>query len=122
MSGPQVRFIDDFVGCGLFATRNYKKGEFVCFYGGEKKKGNVDGDYCLYDQVSRATHDAVDEKVELGRFINEGRHDNVDAKRVERGKRIAFYATEDIRSGEQFLWYYGPQYRRTWADPRTITE
>jgi len=122
LGGPQIQFINPVVGCGLFAERDYRPGEFIAFYGGVVSETG-EGDY-----VVAVTEDlAYDSEFEFnladkGRWINENPRDmkaqNVNMRyRKEEDwskKRLYFVTTRFVREGEEFYWWYGTDYNRPW--------
>ena len=117
--GPIIKKCEDeSMGCGLFAERDYEVGEEVTCYSGEKLYGQHSGDYVV--QVNDRW--AIDAEFRFniyhkGRWVNEHPRDpkweNVNLCR--RGKRLVFVTSCPVKKGQQFFWYYGPEYKRTWT-------
>lgn len=109
--GPIVRWDPERACWGLFADRNYAKGEKVTEYGGEKYLGEVAGPYVA--KVGRDLY--VDGYsgfllgVQRGRWINE--YDTVRSfVNVELARVI--HTTRPVAKGEQFFGDYGLDYQR----------
>lgn len=110
-NGPIVQWDPDRCCWGLFADRDYAKGEKVTEYGGEKSLNEVNGPY-----VAKVGRDIYIDGysgfllgVERGRWINE-----YDAKREFVNVELArvIHTTRPVAKGEQFFGDYGPDYER----------
>lgn len=115
LGGPQIKK-DKIRGWGLYADRDYKKGEKVTKYGGVKAPRGAAGDYtaisgkgsylkCINGEYGFNIYS------ERGRWINE--YDNQRNKvNVILGENIR--TTTDVKKGEQFFADYGNEYERTY--------
>jgi hypothetical protein len=131
--GPKLRFIPG-KGYGLFADRDYKRGEEVTTYGGEQVDSETDGPYVIYLNEETSIDGAYGFHPKAkGRWINDPQTslaqtedelkalENVNLEYDDRREVLAFRATRDIRGpgpgedvGEELLWYYGHEYQREW--------
>ena len=68
-----VKFIDDNVGYGLFATKDYDIGDFLLIYRGERRKGTPEKDNgYIFDIPHKNEYiDAGNVESGLARFIND---------------------------------------------------
>jgi hypothetical protein len=120
-------------GYGLFALRNFQKGETVTQYGGVyygqcadlERRDEDFGDYvlavpkrnCVFDpgRLFYARH--------AGRWINEppyGQMWRVNLRGDPRGKHYHFVATQTIGAGDEFFINYGPDYVAPWRMPAVL--
>lgn len=117
--GPRVLMTPN-AGYGLFADKDYSKGECVTQYGGRVVDAKTEGSYVMQLSRSRAIDGYCDfvAETERGRWINDApmRQQNVHARILPSGI-IAFVATKAVAKGEEFLWNYGPDYQRHWDHP-----
>lgn len=114
LPGPKILKVEG-AGYGLFADKDYEKGELKIEYGGEYVK-NGTGDYVFEDYDS----EFVFKYSEKGRWINDDyTKENVAARREKSGS-IVFYNTKNIKKGEELIAYYGPYYNRPWLVPKAI--
>ena len=105
-------------GFGLFATRDYAKGEFVTEYGGvvlsssDSQRQNNNSDYVGYlgNGICIDGHHGF-RLCQRGRWINEydGQRSVVN---VKLGRNVR--TTCPVKSGEQFFGDYGPEYQRSY--------
>ena len=109
--GPIVQMTTDGRGYGLFADKQYKKGEKITVYGGEEVPEDQEGDYVLFNNRRDVTIDAKFRFFgkEKGRWINDAKKSN-----VEINASLDVFATKKIQEGQEILWWYGPDYERTW--------
>lgn len=121
--GPIIKDCEsEVMGKGLFAEKDYEEGQKVTCYSGEKVYGaRASGDYYL--KVNERWGIDAEFKFNIyhkGRWINENpidpRDQNVELKRKgDHGDRLVFVTTRPVKKGEQFFWYYGVDYKRTWS-------
>ncbi|HEY4488518.1 MAG TPA: SET domain-containing protein-lysine N-methyltransferase [Candidatus Paceibacterota bacterium] len=98
------------IGDGLFATRKFRKGEFVIEYTGERiSSSHADtlSSRYLFEVDSKWTIDA-NEVHNTGRFVNHSCEPNCEAE-IEDG-RVLFYALRTIEEGEELTIDYGEEY------------
>ena len=98
------------IGDGLFATRKFRKGEFVIEYTGERiSSSHADtlSSRYLFEVDSKWTIDA-NEGPNTGRFVNHSCEPNCEAE-IEDG-RVLFYALRTIEEGEELTIDYGEEY------------
>jgi SET domain-containing protein len=99
-----------FAGKGLFATRDFKKGEFIIEYFGSILIGDeVDRHWAnryLFELTPTKTiNGAISANV--ARYINHGCRPNAYA---EGGRRMFIKAGRKIRAGEEITFNYGKDY------------
>lgn len=114
IKGPIVKKVNDVIGYGLFADKDYEIGEKVTQYGGKKVSKKASGSYVV--QVSSYAYDAEFEfnLKDKGRWINDSKDMNVTLKK----EGLWFVTTKQVKKGEEFLWYYGKDYNRDWNYPK----
>lgn len=121
--GLEVKCIEN-KGRGVFATREFVKGEFVVEYSGElidiheayirEQKYEQDanmGCYMYYFKFKEQHYciDATEETGRLGRLVNHSRNGNLQTKTilVDGVPRLILTAKTYIRPGEELLYDYG---------------
>ncbi|KAJ8380259.1 hypothetical protein SKAU_G00010370 [Synaphobranchus kaupii] len=121
--GLQVKHIDG-KGRGVFASRSFRKGEFVVEYHGdllqikdakqrEEEYGQnpTTGCYMYYFQYLSKTYcvDATKETDRLGRLINHSKNGNCQTKLQDINEKphLILVASRDIEEGEELLYDYG---------------
>ncbi|XP_064162905.1 N-lysine methyltransferase KMT5A-A isoform X1 [Anguilla rostrata] len=121
--GMKVQHIEG-KGRGVFATRSFRKGQFVVEYHGDllqitdakKREAKYAQDpstgcYMYYFQYQSKTYcvDATRESERLGRLINHSKNGNCQTKLHDvKGKpHLILVASRDIEEGEELLYDYG---------------
>lgn len=118
-----VKWVGDKVGYGTFAAKDIKEGEYVVEYTGlivpENKttvwswRYPINGTFTGYNRSFSL--DATDIGNEA-RFVNHSRENNVSVLMVfakqQGGFHVIYYATRDIKEGEEVLANYGTRYFR----------
>ncbi|XP_069071100.1 N-lysine methyltransferase KMT5A isoform X2 [Pleurodeles waltl] len=121
--GMKIDFIDG-KGRGVFATRDFNRGEFVVEYHGDlieitdaKKRealyaqDSSTGCYMYYFQYRSKTYcvDATRETNRLGRLINHSKAGNCHTKLhdINTVPHLILIASRDIQAGEELLYDYG---------------
>ncbi|XP_018569296.1 N-lysine methyltransferase KMT5A-A-like [Anoplophora glabripennis] len=121
--GLEVRYING-KGRGVFASKNFLRGEFVVEYSGELidvneasrrekvyEEDESTGCYMYYFKHNEQQYcvDATAESGKLGRLINHSRNGNLVTRTVlvDGKPRLALLARADIREGEELLYDYG---------------
>lgn len=109
-------------GRGLFATKNFAKGEFICWYFGcliEKdfvENGYYDSDYLLHNpHHSDLIIDAEDEKSCYGRYINDSlglKKNNCEFNFYTDTTSVGIIATKNIKNGDEIYISYGIDFWR----------
>ena len=97
-------------GLGLFATRDYKKGERIIEYVGRtlsKKEEYTSRSKYLFEVNSRKTIDGA-ARSNIARYINHSCKPNCEPE-IERG-HIYIDAIKKIKAGEEFVYDYGEEY------------
>lgn len=104
-------------GLGLFANRDFKKGEFVIEYIGEMMshdEANKRGGMYLFEINSKETIDGKDRK-NIARYIN---HSCLPNSEVEiKKKRILISTKKAVKEGEEFNYDYGKEYFNEFIKP-----
>ncbi|MCA9353751.1 SET domain-containing protein-lysine N-methyltransferase [Candidatus Nomurabacteria bacterium] len=99
-----------FSGFGLFATRDYKKGEEIIEYTGKiisnKEADKKMGRY-LFELSSRRTIDGSGRE-NTARYINHSCEPNAEA--INHGNKVMIEAKKKILSGEEITYDYGKEY------------
>jgi len=117
IGGPQIRFDEEGGrGYGLFAERDYLKGEKVTGYGGAACPKGSAGDYVAVFQgpegrcIDGRYGFRLDEK---GRWVNEYSSD-VKEREIHTNVRFgtSIRTTRIVEKGEQFFADYGEDYQR----------
>ena len=98
-----------FSGKGLYATRSFKKGEYVIEYFGDildlKQFGESTSTF-LFTLTEKITIDGK-RKENIARYINHSCNPNVEVKGK---KRLWIYAKRKIKIGEELTLDYGNEY------------
>ncbi|XP_052278781.1 N-lysine methyltransferase KMT5A-A-like [Dreissena polymorpha] len=98
----EVKTVNDVIGEGVFATKPFKKGDFLLEYKGD-----------LITRVKHARIDATNDIFHEGRMINDA--ENGDAKQncvmkiveVNQTPHLCTFADRDIAIGEELRYDYG---------------
>lgn len=108
-----VSKVDDKVGYGVFAKRDFKEGDFIVRYGGfvEKEESVTNRDYSMTSGVEGIILDATKYR-NLGGFINHSDKPNAEATCIfDVGvEQTIIIALEDIPQGAQILIDYSKHY------------
>ncbi|HVX90725.1 MAG TPA: SET domain-containing protein [Candidatus Paceibacterota bacterium] len=97
-------------GLGMFATRPYKKGEFVIEYVGRvisKKEEETSRSKYLFEVTKNKTIDGKPSINPAG-YLNHSCHPNCEAD-VKKG-RVLITAIKHVRAGDELTWDYGKEY------------
>ncbi len=120
-----LRYINRELGWGVFANRDFKKGEFVAEYTGKvrkRKRQDAKNAYCFEYPLSSQefTPFLIDAENEGGiaRYINHSNQPNLNSSlaTVEFLSHIVLTTNRHISKGEQLCYDYGPDY---WAKRNT---
>jgi SET domain-containing protein len=105
-----------FAGRGLFATRGYRKGEFIIEYFGPMLDAE-EADRKYWDRYlfELTANRFIDGKctANVARFINHSCKPNAEARGL---KRLFIRATKTIRPGDEILIDYGHEYIERFID------
>ncbi|HDQ16886.1 MAG TPA: SET domain-containing protein [Candidatus Vogelbacteria bacterium] len=104
-------------GLGLFAQKEYKRGEKIIEYTGElisTDEANERGGKYLFEINSRWTIDGKDRK-NISRYINHSCQPNAEA--VISGRRVFIFARKKIKIGEEICYDYGREYYDEYIKP-----
>lgn len=99
-------------GLGLFALREYKRGDFIIEYTGEKittDEANRRGGKYLFTVSSEFTLDGKGRE-NTARYINHSCKPNAEAELDEDELRVRIYAKKKILPGEEIMYDYGSEY------------
>lgn len=98
-------------GLGLFAERDFTKGEFIIEYTGEPisyEESDKRGGRYLFTLNDKIVLDGTGRE-HTARYINHSCKPNMEAV-IENEEQIMFYAIKNIRKGEEFTFDYGEEY------------
>jgi len=104
-------------GLGLFAQADFKKGDFVIEYTGEKLPNSIadnKNSKYIFALNSRFSIDGSERK-NTARYINHSCRPNCEA--WISGSRILIYARRRIRAGEELAYDYGKEYFDEYIKP-----
>ncbi len=114
-----IRFIDDFVGYGVYAERDIEKGEFIGFYTGRWRLDEGSGSSYLFEALDDSGI-FIDAKTcgNFTRYINHAYSKKCNLEAIiylrEEGAfqfpMVVYYTKKKIRHGQQLLINYGKQY------------
>lgn len=99
-------------GLGLFATKPFKKGDFIIEYTGERiteAEANRRGGKYLFTLNESWTIDGKD-RSNTARYVNHSCAPNAEAELDEEELRVRIYAKKKILPGEEILYDYGKEY------------
>jgi len=99
-------------GMGLFAARDFKKGEIIIEYTGEKiteEEANRRGGRYLFELNDEWTIDGKG-RANLARYINHGCKPNCYPELDDEEEHIFIYAKKNIKVGEELTYNYGKLY------------
>ncbi len=99
-------------GLGLFARRDFKKGEMIIEYTGEKiteEEANKRGGKYLFELNNEWTIDGKG-RDNLARYINHSCKPNSYPELDDEEEHIYIYAKRNIKSGEELTYNYGKFY------------
>ena len=99
-------------GLGLFAMTDFKKGEFVIEYTGEKiseaEAARRGGKY-LFELNDTWTIDGKG-RANTARYLNHACKPNCYPELDDKEERITIYAKRAIKAGEELTYHYGKDY------------
>lgn len=123
LPGPVVLKVNEKVGYGLFAERDYAPAERLTDYGGRLLDKPESGPYVVDLQYSDSSGNwkvcSLDalygfSPADKGRWVNEGPAVNVQLKKYPKEKRAYFVVSGvHVKRGQQFYWDYGQEYDRS---------
>lgn len=99
-------------GLGLFAIRDFVKGDLIIEYTGEtisEEEANNRGGKYLFELNDDRTIDAKDRK-NLARYINHSCKPNCYPELNETESRVHIYAKQKITCNEELTYNYGKKY------------
>lgn len=99
-------------GIGLFATTDFKKGDFIIEYTGEKiteEEANRRGGKYLFELNDEWTIDGKGRE-NLARYINHSCKPNCYPELDEKEEHIYIYAKKKIKAGDELTYNYGKMY------------
>jgi len=124
-----IRWINRYLGYGIFAARTLPALTYIGEYAGEvKKRNNRDNrhnDYVFsYDLCGKATRYCIDAKKKgnFTRFLNHSESPNLTSRWVikEEITHIIFFSNQTIPKGRQLTYCYGPWYWRSRSHPSSL--
>ena len=104
-------------GLGLFATRPFKKGDFIIEYFGRtisNAEAYTSRSKYLFEINARKTIDGV-ARENIARYINHSCQPNCESE-IVRG-RVRISAIRNIKAGEEFVYDYGEEYVDEYIKP-----
>lgn len=114
-----IRWIDPYLGWGVFANRNFRKREFIAEYVGKvrkRKRQDSKNAYCfeyvlVQGEKTPYTIDAL-EQGGVARYINHSANPNLIAALAtfENISHVILYTKEAVAKGAQLCYDYGPDY------------
>ena len=99
-------------GLGLFAGRDFKKGDLIIEYTGEKiteAEANRRGGKYLFELNDNWTIDGKGRE-NIARYINHSCKPNTNPELDEKEEHIFIYAKRTIKLGEEITYNYGKMY------------
>jgi SET domain-containing protein len=99
-------------GLGLFAGRDFKKGDLIIEYVGEKiteEEANRRGGKYLFELNDNWTIDGKG-RHNIARYINHACKPNANPQLDDAEEHIYIYAKKSIKKGEEITYSYGPMY------------
>ena len=122
-----LRWIDEEMGWGVFAERDFAPMEFISEYSGiVRKRGKGDGQnsYCFEYLImpEEPTDYLIDAEAQGGisRYINHSNKPNLSSSMIscDGVSHIVLYTSAPIQLGEQLFYDYGPDYWKKRKLPR----
>lgn len=99
-------------GLGLFASRTFKRGDFIIEYTGEHishEEADRRGGKYLFILSDALVVDGRGRE-NIARYINHSCRPNAEAETDEDEGKIRIFATRTIRSGDEITYDYGKEY------------
>ncbi len=99
-------------GLGLFATSDFKKGELIIEYTGERiteAEANRRGGKYLFELNDNWTIDGKGRE-NIARYLNHACKPNCEPELSEDETQIFIYARRNIKAGEELTYNYGKMY------------
>jgi len=122
-----LQWIDEEMGWGVFAKRDFQSMEFIAEYSGivrGRRKGDEENSYCFeYLLLPDVPTDyLIDAEMQGGvsRYINHSSSPNLSSSMVlcDGVTHIILYTKQTIKAGEQLFYDYGPEYWKKRTQPR----
>jgi hypothetical protein len=124
-----LRWIDDAIGWGIFAERDFLQTEFIAEYSGVVRKRvsqDTKNGYCFEYPLATGVDspyliDAQD-RGGISRYINHSNKPNLTSLsvHVEGVNHIVLYTVKKIAKGEQLCYDYGPDYWKRRGTPQNL--
>ena len=114
-----VRIKRGLAGLGLFAVKEFKKGEQIIEYTGERitrEEADKRGGKYLFEVTDSLVIDGKD-RSNLSRYINHSCRPNAEAEHDESEDRIYIIAKKKIKPGEEITYHYGREYFKIMIKP-----
>lgn len=103
-------------GLGLYATREFSRGETVIEYVGERIRGRHTRDNLYLFRVDHEWDIDGSPRWNKARYINHSCKPNCEA--VNDGGRIFIVAKRKISAGEELAYDYGEEYFKEYIEPK----
>lgn len=106
-------------GLGLFATKEFKRGDFIIEYTGElisDDEADVRGGKYLFVLNKRLVIDGK-KRENISRYINHACKPNAEAETDEDEKKIRIFARRKILPGDEITYDYGKEYWNEYIGP-----
>lgn len=122
-------WVDDEIGWGVFAAKDFAKMEFVTEYTGVvrgRKRGDEHNSYCFEYLLlpDEPTDFLIDAQMRGGisRYINHSEKSNLTSSMivVDGVSHIILYTNQRIPKGTQLCYDYGPQYWKKRKKPKVL--
>lgn len=126
----EIRYINDRLGYGVFAARDFNQCEFIAQYSGlvrKSRRSDRTNAYCFEYTLANGiktpyTVDAQDQGG-IGRLINHSESPNLQSSlaTIDFINYIILITTRPVRKGQQFCYDYGPDYWSHREVPLSLT-
>jgi SET domain-containing protein len=122
-----LRWVDDEMGWGVFAEKDFAVMEFIAEYSGivrGRRKGDNQNSYCFEYLImpEEPTDYLIDAETQGGisRYINHSGSPNLSSSMISCNgvSHIILYTNKSIQRGEQLFYDYGPDYWKKRKQPR----
>lgn len=117
VSGIKVGKAKNGLGLGMFATKEFKKGDFLAEYGGyliSLDEANRKGGRYLFDVSSRTSIDGTP-RWNKTRYFNHSCKPNAEA--IDKSGHIKLYSKKRILIGDEITYNYGREYVKGIIEP-----
>ncbi len=114
-----IRWIDENLGWGVFALRDFKKNEFIAEYVGKvrkREKADIKNAYCFEHLITHSVHSSYTiDALEQGgpsRYMNHSQNPNCNSSlaTLDNLSHVIISTNRAIAKGEQLCYDYEPDY------------